>query len=495
MTAGEQAPQGQQQEKKKKKTLPDTLFDETKELFFFHDQRDMAYCRIEKNIIPVKSKIFSAFLTKTFMQIQHKIPNPATIKAVVDACVAEALFAEQIKLHNRCAWHNKELYYDLCNGNAIKVNKNGWEIVEPPILFRHYSHQKEQIEPNKSGDAKRILHFVRLGDSDDELLFLVDFITKYIPSIAKVISIFYGEQGSTKTSICRIIKSLIDPSKVTELSFPKDKTEFIQQLDHHYFITYDNVSYLSNEQSDQLCRAITGSGHSKRELYTDDEDIIYQFKRGISINGINITAKNPDLLDRGALYNIPKIEEKDRVDERQLKFDFDKEKPAILCGIFNALSGAMKIYDVVKKDLQGKLPRMADFAIWGEAISRTLGYKPNEFIKAYEMNRSKQDYEIINNDVVGIAILEWMSDIKDWKGTPTTLYNGLKQTFKDLSSGSKNYPTDPARLSKKLNRLKQSFRKIGIDIVSYTEKNKNWIRITNENYIKPATTQDILRFV
>ena len=39
-------------------------------------------------------------------------------------------------------------------------------------------------------------------------------------------------------------------------------------------------------------------GAIKRELYTDDEDVIYNFIRCIGINGINIGGLKPDLLDR-----------------------------------------------------------------------------------------------------------------------------------------------------------------------------------------------------
>ena len=64
---------------------------------------------------------------------------------------------------------------------------------------------------------------------------------------------------------------------------------------HNYICYFDNVSEIKEWISDQLCRAVTGSGFSKRELYSDDDDIIYNFRRCIGFNGINLGATKADL--------------------------------------------------------------------------------------------------------------------------------------------------------------------------------------------------------
>ena len=64
--------------------------------------------------------------------------------------------------------------------------------------------------------------------------------------------------------------------------------------------------------SDQLCRAVTGSGFTKRELYSDDNDIIYNFRRCLGFNGINLAATKADLLDRGIIMALERIPESKR---------------------------------------------------------------------------------------------------------------------------------------------------------------------------------------
>jgi hypothetical protein len=46
----------------------------------------------------------------------------------------------------------------------------------------------------------------------------------------------------------------------------------------------------------------------------------------------------------------------------------------------------MKIKSTLKL---GELPRVADFALWGEAIARAMGYDDGEFIRIYNDNTGK----------------------------------------------------------------------------------------------------------
>ena len=113
-----------------------------------------------------------------------------------------------------------------------------------------------------------------------------------------------GPQGSTKSWLFRWIKRLIDPSSIELLSLPRNDRELAQQLEHHWIVPYDNLTYLQDWASDMLCRAVTGGGIAVRKLYSDDEDTILQFKRCILLNGINVAAQRGDLLDRSTLIGL-----------------------------------------------------------------------------------------------------------------------------------------------------------------------------------------------
>ena len=81
---------------------------------------------------------------------------------------------------------------------------------------------------------------------------------------------------------------------------------------------FDNLSELSEGCSDMLCRSVSGYGFSKRELYTNDDDVIYNIKRTIGINGINLTATKPDLLERSILIALERISTENRKQESEI---------------------------------------------------------------------------------------------------------------------------------------------------------------------------------
>ena len=179
------------------------------------------------------------------------------------------------------------VYYDLCNksGEIIGITRNGWEIIKHGcqveeeqslqiIVFKHYSNQLPQVMPSReySGDiSARFLDLINIpaDDIENRILAEVYYISLYFPSvIPKPILITYGEQGSAKSTFQEFIKDLVDPCGALTLSFPRSITELVQQLSHNWVTYYDNVSSLSPWISDALCRGVTGTGFSKRRLYT-----------------------------------------------------------------------------------------------------------------------------------------------------------------------------------------------------------------------------------
>jgi len=242
---------------------------------------------------------------------ENKAANSSALSAAINVLEARARFeGKQYALHNRVALHDGAIYYDLADRQwqAVKVTDDGWEIISnPPILFRRYAHQRPQLEPVSGGNLQDLLRFVNLSDPSQQLLALVYLVSCLVPDIPHPIPVVYGSQGSAKSTFLRLLRRLIDPSATEILSFPRDFRELVQQLSHHWTPYYDNLSRLSASHSDALCRAVTGEGFSKRELYSDDEDMIYQFRCCPGLNGINVVAGKPDLLDRSILFGLSRF--------------------------------------------------------------------------------------------------------------------------------------------------------------------------------------------
>jgi hypothetical protein len=224
------------------------------------------------------------------------------------------------------------------------------------------------------------------------------------------------------------------------------------------------VTGLKKWHSDALCRASTGEGFSKRQLYTDNDDVIFKYRRCVAINGINIAGTSPDFLDRSVLFEMIRVPKRKRLTEKELWEAFEAVRPKLLGAIFDALSKAMKIKSTVELN---ELPRMADFTVWGEAVSRALGYGENIFVDAYLSSVGSMNREAIEAHILGPAILALMNGSTEWVGTPTELHTKLEEMAEDLKINIKGrgWPKAPNSLTRKLNELKTNLEDEGIQII------------------------------
>ncbi len=111
---------------------------------------------------------------------------------------------------------------------------------------------------------------------------------------------------------------------------PSSGEELVRALNRSYFVAFDNLSTVTADQSDTLCRAVTGEGYVKRKLYSDNDDVVFTFRRAISLNGINEVANRPDLLDRSIPVLLERIPPEARKTEDEFWEAFGKAKPEIL---------------------------------------------------------------------------------------------------------------------------------------------------------------------
>jgi hypothetical protein len=285
-----------------------------------------------------------------------------------------------------------------------------------------------------------------------------------VPDIPHPVLVVHGPQGSGKSSACRDIRSLIDPSSLGTMSLPRVHNELVQKLAHNYVAPFDNIDSLTTAQSDVLCRASTGEGFSKRQLFTDDDDIIHQYRRCVILNGINIAATRPDLLDRSILIGLERIAPRKRRDEEDLRVAFAAASPGILGGMLDVLSEAMRIRPEIELEA---LPRMADFARWGCAISLALGKTSKAFIDAYQENTLQQNREVLDGQPVAAAVEELMhGDRTEWQGSPADLLEALGRVAESMHMDirAKSWPKGPQILTRRLKEVQPNLAEVGIQV-------------------------------
>jgi Bifunctional DNA primase/polymerase, N-terminal len=502
---------------------------------FFKDQYGTAFALVKINnngddqhreVIRIESNKFKRYLSKLFYDNQNRrVVNSDAINNAVQVLEAKTEYEGQtiplsLRVASKKENNNNEgdslttIYYDLTNPKwqYIKITNHQWELVDnnnsnvsPPILFVRYN-QVPQVLPDRNYEPDifdKFLTLTNLKDEQNRLLLKVYIVSLFIPDIAHAMLILHGEKGSAKSTLQQLIKLLVDPAKPTLLTIHKDRNEFVQQLNHNHLAFYDNVKHVPYWLSDEVCKAVTGIGQTKRKLYSDDDDIVYEYKRCLGFNGINISITEPDALDRSILIELNRVAKEDRKLESDILAAFENIRANLLGYIFDTIVKSLSIKPSI---LLQDLPRMADFAVWGEAIARAMGYKPMEFINAYNENIGRQNIEAIESNPLAQAVDKFVDSwykegqVLFWEGSTKEALeqlNKIAQAYK-IDTIGKAWPKAANSLTRRLRPILSNLREgIGINIVisrqttggsdSKNKKNTSTIRIEKISPLSPLS--------
>ena len=419
-----------------------------------------------KEMVSIKSEKFKQWLIKEYYKIQKEIPNQDNINKVVSLLEALGLDAKHsnIKLDNRIVKVNNEIIYDLNNpqNQVVIVSKGKYEVVNnSATAFKRHDIMQSQVTPIQYEDLSILDKYFRYKDINHLILQKVAIVASFIPDIPRPIVILHGQKGSSKTYTMKIIKSLIDPSSVPVISMPKKIDDMVSILTNNYYPCIDNIRRIDDDRSDLLCTSVTGGGFIKRKLYTNNDPQAMFFKRAMMLNGINVVARQADLLDRSILLELERIPDDERKLESELDREFNIDKPKIIGAIFYTLCKAMQIYEEI--DIE-KYERLADFTKWGYAIAEVSGIGGEVFLNAYSKNKKTINLEAVLASELGNAIYILMKDKLEWQGTATELYTILKEiaTQNDLNTSSSTWPKAPNALTRRANEIQSNLKDIGI---------------------------------
>ncbi len=130
----------------------------------------------------------------------------------------------------------------------------------------------------------------------------------------------------------------------------------------------------------------SAAGFASRTLFTNDERSVIYAQRPVILVGIDDFVVRGDLRDRSVFLHLPRSRDTSRRTERTFWPAFRADYPRILGGVLDAIVGGLGELPSVHLT---ELPRMADYAEWGEATSRGLGWGADTFLSTYNDNRKE----------------------------------------------------------------------------------------------------------
>ena len=241
-----------------------------------------------------------------------------------------------------------------------------------------------------------------------------------------------------------------------------------------YILCFDNISKISDAQSDNLCKLATGAAFTTRKLYSTVSEVQLASKNPCVINGISCLPTRQDLLDRSLIVSLDFIAPDKRKTDKELMKSWEQDRPLIFGALCQAASASLRNYNSVSEK---KLPRMADFAKWVIAAEENLPWKKGLFMETMRNLRSKIVEDALDADPVAMAVLKLMKNRDEWSGSATSLLDSLESS---IDQDRKKYPGFPKianHLSRQLSRVTSFLREKGI-LIKKRHSGVRFIEIT-----------------
>ena len=307
----------------------------------------------------------------------------------------------------RIAQIDRDIYIDLCDPNwkQVRVSANGWGIVnasDSPVKFQRFPGMLALPVPARNGSIGLLRQFVNVDDNHFKLL-IAWILQAFCGGKSFPVLIVNGVQGTGKTTACRAIRSLIDPSDVPDSGTPRNGPDALLAASRSWVQCWDNLSALSNDLSDLVCRIATGAGFRTRRLFSNSEENLLSVARPIIINGIPDLLRRDDLADRSVPIRLLAIENS-RKTEREYWSAFECAKPLILGRLMDVLAGVLRELpnSVIRAEHK---PRMLDFAHLGIATEKVCGWPDGCFLEAYEQSRAETANSVLEGSTVAQALI------------------------------------------------------------------------------------------
>jgi hypothetical protein len=462
----------------------------------FHTPDGEAYASIlvegHTETWPLKVKAFRRWLARLFYEEYDKAPGSQAIQDALGVLEGKAVFdGDACPVSTRLAEHNGAIYLDLGNTawQAVEITPNGWQVIDtPPVKFRRAKGLLPLPEPVRGGTLAALRPFVNIGSEADWRLLVSWLLLALRPTGPYPVLVVYGEQGSAKSSLVRVLRALVDPNTAALRTTSREERDLVIAATNGWLIALDNLSHLPDWLSDALCRLATGSGFATRELYTDADETIFAAQRPIVLNGIEEVATRGDLLDRAITLYLPTIPEEQRKDEKVFWEEFEQARPQIFGALLDIVSAALQHLPTTTLS---RKPRMADFALWSCAAAEACGWSADDFLDAYQGAREAVHELTLEASPVGPLVRDFAQQHSPWEGTASELLTALETlaqggattpspqggkgvTMQAPKAGSdvtkhKSWPKNGRVLSNALRRLAPTLRGVGVNVQFHRE--------------------------
>lgn len=255
-----------------------------------------------------------------------------------------------------------------------------------------------------------------------------------------------------------------DPCGDDLMQPPREDRDLIAAARNNHVLAFDNLSSVSGELADSLCRLATGGDIGGRSLYTNDDSAAFAAQRPVLLNGIPDLASRGDLASRTLFVRLSPMRR--RRPESELWEAFNTAAPGLLGALLDVLSAALANLPLAHLPEDSATFRMADFALLAMAAEPALGWPSGTALGALRRNMRDAASMPADLDPVAIVIRKMIDDEPSmrFKGLVSGLYARLNNIAEPEMKRAPGWPKGPPKLGEHLRRIGPSLRSVGIAV-------------------------------
>jgi hypothetical protein len=403
--------------------------------------------------ISTKSSKMKAWLGRLGRDLMEKTPSVSAIRDAINNLAGIAIYdGKEYQLYVRKAEVGGKIYVDLGDPSwrAVEISEDGWKVVNDcQIHFRRSKNMLPLPIPEQGGEIDDLKPLIN-AQTDENWTLTLAWLTQAFWCKGPYAHLYLrGPQGTAKSYMMRILKSISDPSAAINRRLPKTERDAAIALGSESIPGFDNLSGIDNGIADLWCVASTGGVSTCRALFTDDEESVIYLKCPIIANGIEDLGQRGDLLDRTIVIDLDPIPETERKTEKEIQKTIEENRAKLFGALLDITVQGLNNIDSVELE---NPPRMADFSEWAYAC---LGDAAKKFIEIYTTARTNAALDLADTNRLPSAIYSFVKSKPEnaWKGSASLLLAELNN-FMHLYPGQepRDWPDSPDKMGSEVRR-------------------------------------------
>lgn len=458
---------------------------------FWCDEDDRSFATFQEKgawkTYRINSSVFSRFISTRTILRDGLPPTKNVLEELIRYCEGLASLSGVVKSPAlRVAALDGRYYIDLVDERwrVVEIDAEGWRILDrSPVPFLRRQSMRSLPEPEPGFELDVLRNFVRFRDEDDFVLFVLWLVSALLPLGPYPILCFGGEQGTGKSVITELARSLVDPNRVNLRMPPKDDEALFVSAQNSHLLAFDNLSSMPGWLSDALCVISTDGGWGARQKYSDEDEHVMKACRPIIANGIAALTSRPDFGSRAITIRLDHIPDEERRPIRVFRHEWSIVRPRVFATLLDGISAGLARIGSIPQDSMG---RLADFEIFSRAAEVGLGLEAGSFIAAYRRNRDDLAAATYEADPLANAVRTLVTEYPGgWSGTPSELLAALNTRVPESTQRQRNWPQTVISIGSQIDRIAPVLRTQGIAV----ERRKSNARTISIARVSPSTSE------